>query len=54
MWGEETVTRVAREIMERLASGDMEAASPSACAGQQAALLLCDAPGGASKAGSRT
>lgn len=53
MWGEETVTRVARGILERLASGEDEATWPFACAGQQAAMLLCDTPGGASKAGSR-
>ncbi|CAJ1409226.1 unnamed protein product [Effrenium voratum] len=52
MWGEETVTRVARGVFERLAGEDVaNATSPFACAGQQAAALLCDLPGGASKAG---
>ncbi|CAE7208159.1 unnamed protein product [Symbiodinium necroappetens] len=52
MWGEETVSRVALDLFRRLADdGPHLPASPFACAGQQAMMLLCDSPGGGSKTG---
>lgn len=51
VWGEETLVRIARDILQRLASGEPAAATPSgpACVGQQTFNILCVSPGGGSR-----